>query len=101
MENNPKSFSKDSRLIHFLQEEVGLEIPFLNQLKDVGWVMPSEIVNCYGLSNNLIVDSYIKFGYAHVLPQEQHHATTRLLIFARGQTLKSKVQMTLRQKEKG
>src|SRR5210317_1080796 len=40
-------------------------------------------------------------GYACVLPKEHHHSTTRLLIFARGQTLKSKVQMTPRQQKKG
>jgi len=96
LENNPQSVPKNFRLLHFSQEEEGLEIPFLNQLKDVGWVTPSEIVNHFGLSNNTIVDSYIKLGYVHVSLQEQHHATTRLLIFARGQTLKSKVQMTPR-----
>src|SRR5210317_1012217 len=68
---------------------------------DVRLVTPSEIMNRFGLSNNAIVDSYIKLGYVHVLPQEQHHATTRLLIFARGQTLKSKVQMTPKQQRKG
>src|SRR5210317_384650 len=100
-EANPKSFPKDSRFLRFLQEEVGLEPPFLNRLKEVGRVTPSEIVNLFGLSNNSIVDSYIKLGYVHVLPQEQHHATTRLLIFARGQMLKSKVQMTPKQQRKG
>src|SRR5210317_1128720 len=100
-EANPKSFPKDSRFLRFLQEEVGLESPFLNRLKEVGWVTPSEIVNLFGRSNNSIVESYIKLGYVHVLPQEQHHATTRLLIFARGQTLKSKVQMTPKQQRKG
>src|SRR5210317_1646944 len=100
-EANPKSFPKDSRFLRFLQEEVGLEPPFLNRLKEVGWVTPLEIVNLFGLSNNSIVDSYIKLGYVHILPQEQHHTTTRLLIFARGQTLKSKVQMTPKQQRKG
>src|SRR5210317_1246026 len=101
LEANPKSFPKDFRFLLFLQEEVGLEPPFLNRLKEVGWVTPSEIVNLFGRSNNSIVESYIKLGYVHVLPQEQHHATTRLLIFARGQTLKSKVQMTPKQQRKG
>src|SRR5210317_1344650 len=100
-EANPKSFPKDSRFLRLLQEEVGLEPPFLNRLKEVGWVTPSEIVNFFGRSNNSIVESYIKLGYVHVLPQEQHHATTRLLIFSRGQTLKSKVQMTPKQQRKG
>src|SRR5210317_2160589 len=100
-EANPKSFLKDSRFLHFLQEEVGLEPPLLNRLKEVGWVTPSEIVNLFGLSNNSIVDSYIKLGYVYVLPQEQHRATARLLIFSRGQTLKSKVQMTHKQQRKG
>src|SRR5210317_25495 len=66
-EANPKSFPKDSRFLRFLQEEVGLEPSFLNRLKEVGWVTPSEIVNLFGLSNNSIVDSYIKLGYVHVL----------------------------------
>src|SRR5210317_115909 len=100
-EANPKSFPKVSRFLHFLQEEVGLEPPFHNRLKEVGWVTPLEIVNLFGLSNNSIVDSYIKLGYVHVLPQEQHHATTRLLIFSMGQTLKSKVQMTPKQQRMG
>src|SRR5210317_1524349 len=100
-EANPKSFPKDSRFLRFLQEEVGLEPLFLNRLKEVGWVTPSEIVNLFGLSNNSIVNSYIQLGYVHVLPQEQHQATTRLLIFSRGQTLKSKVQMTPKQQRKG
>src|SRR5210317_1289702 len=64
-------------------------------------VMPSEIVKLFGLSNNSILDSYITLGYVHVLPQEQHHATMRLLIFSRGQMLKSKVQMTPKQQRKG
>src|SRR5210317_659722 len=101
LETNPKSFPKDSRLLGFLQEEVGLETPFLNQLKDVGWVTPSEIVNHFGLSNNSIVDSYIMLGYVYVLPQEQHHATTKLLILCRGQTMMPKVQMTPKQQRKG
>src|SRR5210317_1598148 len=100
-EANPKSFLKDSRFLHFLQEEVGLEPPLLNRLKEVGWVTQSVIVNLFGLSNNSVVKSYIKLGYVQVQPQEQHHATTRLLIFARGQTLKSKVQMTPKQQKKG
>src|SRR5210317_1021922 len=100
-EANPKSFPKDSRCLHFLQEEVGIETPFLNQLKEVGWVTPSVIVNLFGLRNNSIVDSYIKLGYVHVLPQEQHRATMRLLIFSRGQMLKSKVQMTPKKQRKG
>src|SRR5210317_851413 len=58
-EADPKSFPKDSRILHFLQEEVGLETPFLNRLKEVEWVMPSVIVNLFGLINNSIVDSYI------------------------------------------
>src|SRR5210317_481311 len=63
--------------------------------------MSSVIVNHFGLSNNSIVDSYIKLGYVHVLPLERHYATMRLLIFSRGQMLKSKVQMTLKQQRKG
>src|SRR5210317_1185915 len=100
-EANPKSFPKDTRFLRFLQEEVGLEPSFLNRLKEVGWVTPSEIVNLFGLSNNSIVDSYIKLGYVHVLPQEQHYDTMRLLIISRGQMLKSKVQMTPKQQRKG
>src|SRR5210317_1999458 len=100
-EANPNPFPKDSRFMRFLQDEVGLEPPFLSRLKEVGWVIPSEIVNLFDLSNNSIVDSYIKLGYVHVLPQEQHHASTRLLIFSRGQTLKSKIQMTPKQQRKG
>src|SRR5210317_1616688 len=96
-EANPKSFPKDSRFLCFLQDEVGLEPPFLNRLKEVGWVTPLEIFNLFGLSNNSIVDSYIKLGYVHVLPQEQHRAITRLLILSRGQTPKAKVQMTPKQ----
>src|SRR5210317_152436 len=100
-EANPKSFPKDSRFLCFIQEEVGLEPPFLNRLKEVEEVSLSKIVNLFGLSNSSIVDSYIKLGYVHILPQEQHHATTRLLIFSRGQMLKSKVQMTPKQQRKG
>src|SRR5210317_599204 len=51
-EANPKSFPKDSRFLHFLQEGVGLATLFLNRLKEVGWVTPSEIVNLFGRSNN-------------------------------------------------
>src|SRR5210317_365925 len=67
---------------------------------DVRLVTPSEIVNRCSLRNNAIVNSYIKLGYVHVLPQEQHHAMTRLLMFAGGQMLKSKVQKIPRQKRK-
>src|SRR5210317_1266414 len=100
-EANPKFFPKDSRFLCFIQEEVGLEPPFLNRLKEVEEVSLSKIVNLFGLSNSSIVDSYIKLGYVHNLPQEQHHATTRLLIFSRGQMLKSNVQMTPKQQRKG
>src|SRR5210317_374303 len=40
-------------------------------------------------------------GLCTCFPQEQHHATTRLLIFSRGQMLKSKVQMTPKQQRRG
>src|SRR5210317_2673948 len=44
-EANPKYFHKDSRFLRLIQEEVGLEPPFLNRLKEVGWVTPLVIVN--------------------------------------------------------
>ena len=89
----------DSWFLDFLKVTLGLQMEFLTRLVELGWVLPSIIVNKFGLSNHEIATSFAIMGMRFVIPKRMQESTTNLVIFSRNQVLNYRLKRSTAQKK--
>jgi len=57
----------------------------------IGITTPAQVVNAFGLDTPSIAKSFAKMGKSHVLDPQGYEENARLIVFARGQILRSKM----------
>ena len=77
------------KLAIVLRDLLTLDITFINRLTVIGLNTPASVVNAFGLDRQSIAKSFATMGPSHVLPQQMHEQTMKLVMFARAQVLNS------------
>ena len=77
------------KLAMVLKECLNLDITFINRLSVIGLNTPACVVNAFALDRQSIAKSFATMGPSHVLPQQMHEQTMKLVMFAWAQVLNS------------
>ena len=87
--NTISSFAQHPELVLFLSKDLGLTQPMIDRLCAMGVTSPSALVNAFGLSEDIVIQSYLKLGYKYMERSNslEAKACTKLFMFARGVTL--------------